>query len=607
MFLSFITKKKASVKRTLAVALAIVMLVLLWGAWGSERVLTFAQGARLYFGPASGSYAAGKTFTVSVLLDSGGGTGVNAADGTIAFDPNYLAVSSVTKDGSVFNLWTSDPSFSNSKGTITFSGGNPSAYAGSGGAVMKIVFKALKEGPAGLSFSSASALAADGKGTNVLSGTGTATFTIGGGSAPATVPADAPAPDISAPASAQSSALGGTSSGFTANIKIASPSHPDPTKWYSVKNVQIVWKLPSDIDGVSTVFNKSAGTNPPRASEGAMESKEYDATADGTWYFHIRFKNQDGIWSQTIHRAVLIDAGNPENFAIQVDASDRNSPPKISFKADDTVSGIDHYEIKIDDQAPLSVFDNQLTLGAFVMPALLPGTHKLEAKALDKAGNAATVNQDIQIEGIAAPGIKNAPGQVAENEPVIVEGISDPNSTVTVRLEQLSKPVSEETVKADEDGNWTYVYRKHLAKGDYDFALKMKTKMGVESEFAGKTPLAVTGAPFMESYGIVIIFLLLFVVFGAGAYLMYERKEAMRKFSLVKRETDEMRDKTEAIFAALHEEVDEKILLLDSIQAEKMGVKKLEPGDVADKFKEALDISHDTLAKEIEDIEKALE
>ena len=102
--------------RRLAAACAIIVLGCLSVAPGMGLSMAHAAGATLSLTPASGSYAAGGTFTVSVALDSGGGVGVNAADGTITFDSTMLAVQSISKDSSVFNLWTSDPSFSNAAG-----------------------------------------------------------------------------------------------------------------------------------------------------------------------------------------------------------------------------------------------------------------------------------------------------------------------------------------------------------------------------------------------------------------------------------------------------------------------------------------------------------
>ena len=87
-----------------------------------------------------------------------------------------LAVQSISKDNSVFNLWTSNPSFSNTAGTVNYSGGSNDAYTGNAGDVVDVTFKALAAGTASVKFASATALAADGQGTNVLGGTTGATI-----------------------------------------------------------------------------------------------------------------------------------------------------------------------------------------------------------------------------------------------------------------------------------------------------------------------------------------------------------------------------------------------------------------------------------------------
>src|ERR1700691_5073872 len=98
-----------------AVALALGWLVIVPGFIPLANAQS-AGAASLFLSPASGSESVGSTFTVSVTLNSGGGVGVNAADGELSFDPTLLAVQSVSKDNSVFNLWTSNPTFSNTAG-----------------------------------------------------------------------------------------------------------------------------------------------------------------------------------------------------------------------------------------------------------------------------------------------------------------------------------------------------------------------------------------------------------------------------------------------------------------------------------------------------------
>ena len=125
-----------------------------------------AWAASLSLSPATGVYTTGQTFTTRVIVNTNNAS-VNAADGTIKFSPNELSVVSVSK-GSVFNLWTAEPSFSNSAGTISFSGGTPSGYKGGAGTVLNVTFRTKGAGTSKVNFTNGSVLAADGLGTNVL-------------------------------------------------------------------------------------------------------------------------------------------------------------------------------------------------------------------------------------------------------------------------------------------------------------------------------------------------------------------------------------------------------------------------------------------------------
>jgi len=86
------------------------------------------SAAELQFTPATGSFPADTEFSVKITVDPGTDK-VNAADGTITFDKNLLQVTGLSKDGSAFSLWTAEPAFSNSAGTVTFSGGTPTAFS----------------------------------------------------------------------------------------------------------------------------------------------------------------------------------------------------------------------------------------------------------------------------------------------------------------------------------------------------------------------------------------------------------------------------------------------------------------------------------------------
>ncbi len=105
-----------------------------------------------------------------------GGSPINAAEATLNFSHDLLAVTSLSKSGSIFSLWTVEPAFSG--GSITFGGGAPSSFSGSSGKLLTVNFKAKKQGEARVIFSGGRILAADGKGTDIFSGSSDASYKI---------------------------------------------------------------------------------------------------------------------------------------------------------------------------------------------------------------------------------------------------------------------------------------------------------------------------------------------------------------------------------------------------------------------------------------------
>ena len=97
---------------------------------GSFAYAEVTLAATLSVSPGTGVYQSGTTFTAKVVVNTQGDP-INAADGSLKFNPQELSVVSVNRSSSIFNLWVTEPAFSNSAGTISFSGGLPSGYTGS--------------------------------------------------------------------------------------------------------------------------------------------------------------------------------------------------------------------------------------------------------------------------------------------------------------------------------------------------------------------------------------------------------------------------------------------------------------------------------------------
>lgn len=115
---------------------------------------------------------------------------VNAVGGTVLFPHELLSIESIARSASVVDLWSEEPSFSNETGTLSLSGGVLPEHNENGlsGNVITVTFRARDAGKAVLSVKDGQLLAADGVGTNVISGSTPFTLFIRN--------ADKPSPDV---------------------------------------------------------------------------------------------------------------------------------------------------------------------------------------------------------------------------------------------------------------------------------------------------------------------------------------------------------------------------------------------------------------------------
>jgi hypothetical protein len=117
---------------------------------------------------------------VSVNLEVSTKSPINAAGGNVMFPQNILEALSVTRTGSVIQLWSEDPVISNAAGSIHWSGGiiERTADEGAHGTIFTMHFRALKAGTAEITITEGEILAHDGLGTNIISGSGEITLHV---------------------------------------------------------------------------------------------------------------------------------------------------------------------------------------------------------------------------------------------------------------------------------------------------------------------------------------------------------------------------------------------------------------------------------------------
>ena len=363
---------------------------------------SFAIAADISFSPSSGSFPLGTNFSIKVMVDPGADS-VNASDGTLSFDKSVLSVVSVTKEGSVFSLWTADPSFSNGEGTVTYSGGSPAGTSKAGN-LITITFKPLKIGSAKVSVTKATVLAADGKGTDVFKTGNDATLTI-----------------TDAPAAADDNSNVDATGPAPVAPGITSLTFPKEDVWYSTTTGSFTWIVPPDITKIRLAVATNATDIPAQQLKNLATSTKMTVPQDGVWYFLLQFKNDVG-WGDVAKKKLNIDTTPPSAFDIAL--SDQGTDlkiPKFKFAADDALSGIDHYDIFYGKDLAASVQAGDMTNGATPVPPTPAGPQTVTIKAYDKAGNVRPVVKDFTLPAVAKPLPKGSEDALPPANPWTIE------------------------------------------------------------------------------------------------------------------------------------------------------------------------------------------
>lgn len=368
-----------------------------------------ASAATLFVSPAAGQYAVGSSFSITARVNSQG-TAVNAIEGQLSFNPAIIRVLSVTSPGSIFNLNVQEPEYSNDAGTVRWTGVilNP-GYTGASGNLITVTFRAIAQGEARVSYASGAVLANDGQGTNVLSTTGSALYTIG----PAT---SSPVPS---PASSRL-------------LAVTSTTHVDSLKWYSSNDPQFFWENPAGTDGVSYLISARAIADPGNVSDGVVTTATFTDVADGAQYFHVKVR-VNGVWGSPAHFPFNIDSGYPAAFTIErVDGDDTTNPrPLLTFQSRDDVSGIASYMMRIGDGEWFAVPESS-TANPFTMPLQAPGIREVLVEAIDRAGNATRAARTIVVEPLTPITIDEARAVGDDAGTLAVVGHATKNTTVTL-------------------------------------------------------------------------------------------------------------------------------------------------------------------------------
>jgi hypothetical protein len=361
--------------------------------------LNSALAATITFSPATASKSVSEEFTVRVAVNPDGKS-INAADGTITFDPAVLSVTNVSREGSVFSLWTADPSYSNAAGTITFSGGSPASVSASG-TLLTIKFKGKAPGTGAVAVSKASVLAADGKGTNVYEKGTDASYTIAAG-APKPAPEPEPAPVL-----APEPIAGGGGDSLVPAPDISSPTHKKPEQWYATSSVVVSWKVPPGMVSIRTLISKDQKEKPKKVTTPIVDRQSFDGLEEGVWYFSAQFRD-DFEWGAVGVREIRIDVTPPDEYDVALLNPGNGAPPKFVLGTTDALSGMNRYEIFLQGAIAATAKEADLVDKAFPVPPQAGGMQEVVIKAYDNAGNVREVKKQLELPLVEQPKPKGA-------------------------------------------------------------------------------------------------------------------------------------------------------------------------------------------------------
>jgi hypothetical protein len=560
----------------------LTLLLTVQGAFAANIVLT----------PQTITTKVGKTFTLDVLVNNNQDA-INAVSSLISFPKDVLSVSSLSKSGTIINMWAEEPSYSNAEGTISFEGVtlNP-GFSGASGKIVTITFKAKQAGNINVSIKSGQVLANDGNATNVLGTTAGAFVVINEDTAPLPKENVVTTPVDKVPTAPDTTPV------------ITSSSYPDSEAWYNKKDASFEWKIPEDVTAVRTLYGTKEESNPTKVYDPPINNRAFTVDTDGVMYMHVQFKNGSS-WGKVSHYKFQVDTAGPETLKASFPDGiiTSNPTPTLLVQAEDTLSGISGFSISVDKQdAVLYPLDPS---NLYKIPKAAPGKHTVTINALDKAGNTSSVSIDYTIQNISPPVITEYTKKVDFDNPLKVSGTTYPLTVVEVSLTDEDGKVETTTTTSGDTGGFSAVWSKKIATGVYEMRARVIDTKSAVSAYTESRPVIVDHVALIRAGIFVMNWLSVFLIIILSVTLVlatfwYSFVQFARFRRKVRRQMLEAEHTLKINVVALKKDTEEFKTILE--KAEKKRELTKEEQSILKRFKKRIDTTEKEIEQKLESI-----
>jgi hypothetical protein len=386
-------------------------------------------------------------------------------------------------------------------------------------------------------------------------------------------------------------------------------THPDSNGWYQNNNPKFSWDVPQNVTAVRILYDRFPRSLPNVLYQPAIGGKELSNITDGTWYLHAQFRDASG-WGSVAHFRFQIDTVSPEKFELTLDdeGDPTNPSPVISFNTVDSLSGMDHYRLKIDNGDFVILKNHSASGESYNPPAQEPGRHTIWVQAFDKAGNYRTAVSEFTVASLKPPIITEYPRTIPSGETPVIKGVTEYLSAdVAFWIQRDSEQPFYFKTKSDGAGNFTLIVNQELGTGTYNFWAQVIDSRGAKSDpteklafLIGKSSFFTIGTFAVDFLSVVVPLIALIIVLALLLWFGW------RKWSLlhnkVKKEVRGVEQDLHKSFDVLRNSIQNHIKTLEKTKNRRELTS--EEDRILTQLKRDLDKAERTIQGEMEKIEK---